>query len=282
MKIRLYIKTHIVTGLKYFGKTTRADINIYRGSGTYWLKHIKKHGYHVVTELYGEYNCQETASLSAIKFSIDNNIVDSNEWANLELEDAKNGRAPKYTLEFITSVVMNYINKKDIENDYPGILHCMKSNYGVFDEMTKHMIHSTIKWTKEHIIHVASKYSSKSEFVNQCPGGADAARKLNLWDEVTSHMKCVKKRKYTKEEILEDAKKYNNKTDYVKKSKTAYVARTNGFWEEATNHMSNPAKQIDNIPAEDVLHKLSLCKNKSELFRKYNIYYRRGKQLKII
>lgn len=282
MKIRLYIKTHIVTGLKYFGKTTRADINSYRGSGTYWLNHIKKHGYHVITELYGEYNCQETASLSAIKFSIDNNIVDSNEWANLELEDAKNGRAPKYTLEFITSVVMNYTNKKDIESDYPGILHCMKSNYGVFDEMTKHMVHSTVKWTKEHIIHVASKYSSKSVFVNQCPGGTDAARKLNLWDEVTSHMKCVKKRKYTKEEILEDAKRYNNKTDYVKKSKTAYVARTNGFWEEATNHMNNPAKLIDNITAEEVLHKLSLCKNKTELSRNYNIYYRRGKQLKII
>ena len=83
------------------------------------MKHIKKHGYHVITELYGEYNCQETASLSAIKFSIDNNIVDSNEWANLELEDAKNGRVPKYTLEFITSVVMNYTNKKDIESDHP-------------------------------------------------------------------------------------------------------------------------------------------------------------------
>ena len=39
----LYIKEHNVTGLKYFGKTTRDPLK-YKGSGTHWTRHISKHG----------------------------------------------------------------------------------------------------------------------------------------------------------------------------------------------------------------------------------------------
>ena len=49
--IYLYIKTHNKTGLKYLGKTTKKDQHKYKGSGKYWLKHIRKHGYDVTTEI---------------------------------------------------------------------------------------------------------------------------------------------------------------------------------------------------------------------------------------
>ena len=35
----LYVKTHNVTGLKYFGKTTRNPLTT-NGSGVYWKSHI--------------------------------------------------------------------------------------------------------------------------------------------------------------------------------------------------------------------------------------------------
>lgn len=38
----LYKKTHNITGLKYLGQTTKNPYK-YRGSGTYWKRHIKIH-----------------------------------------------------------------------------------------------------------------------------------------------------------------------------------------------------------------------------------------------
>jgi hypothetical protein len=91
MSIYLYIKTHQTTSLKYFGKTTR-DPYTYKGSGTYWKSHLKKHGNNVDTELLGFFNEEEVESV-ALKFSKDNNIVESKEWANLIEENGLDGGA---------------------------------------------------------------------------------------------------------------------------------------------------------------------------------------------
>jgi hypothetical protein len=91
--IYLYIKTHNVTGLKYFGKTTNADYEAYKGSGTRWQNHIKKHGYDVTTELYRAFedDDKEACLEAALAFSIENNIVESDNWANLKLETLDGG-----------------------------------------------------------------------------------------------------------------------------------------------------------------------------------------------
>ena len=93
----LYIKTHNITGLKYFGQTSSVCVEKYRGSGTYWSNHIKKHGYDVTTEIFMQFNekCSEMTDV-AIKFSEDNDIVNSDEWANLKVEDGLDGN-PKGT-----------------------------------------------------------------------------------------------------------------------------------------------------------------------------------------
>ena len=44
-KTFIYIKIHNKTGLKYFGKTIKSDIKKYKGSGKYWVRHLKKHKY---------------------------------------------------------------------------------------------------------------------------------------------------------------------------------------------------------------------------------------------
>lgn len=91
MIIYLYIKTHNKTGLKYFGKTISTNPEKYHGSGTYWKRHIEKHGYDVTTEIFGEYKDEESAKDAAIQFSIENSIVESNAWANLKLETLDGG-----------------------------------------------------------------------------------------------------------------------------------------------------------------------------------------------
>lgn len=93
MTIYLYVKWHSVTGLKYFGYTQNNPLTTkYYGSGIYWTSHIEKHGRKYVQDIcFWIFEDQESASNFALDFSKRHNIVESNEWANLVIEDAKPG-----------------------------------------------------------------------------------------------------------------------------------------------------------------------------------------------
>lgn len=87
----LYIKQHSVTGLKYFGKTTKNPYK-YSGSGTYWKTHINKHGKEFVKTIWVSGLYYDTSIVEhALHFSIENNIIESNNWANLMLENGLDG-----------------------------------------------------------------------------------------------------------------------------------------------------------------------------------------------
>lgn len=87
----LYVKQHTITKLFYFGKTIRNPFN-YIGSGSRWLKHINKNGKEYVrTIIVFSYNTLEEAKDFALKFSIENNIVEDNQWANYKTEDCETG-----------------------------------------------------------------------------------------------------------------------------------------------------------------------------------------------
>jgi hypothetical protein len=92
--VYLYVKTHNKTGLKYFGKTTRKDFEKYLGSGKYWRRHLQVHGKDFATELIASFDSEQECCEFAIKFSIDNDIVSSEEWANLKEENGLDG-SPK-------------------------------------------------------------------------------------------------------------------------------------------------------------------------------------------
>ena len=99
----LYIKTHNITGLKYFGKTTN-DPYRYYGSGKHWTAHLKKHGYNISTEVIGYYTNKDECCRIAELFSSTNNIVESKDWANLIAENGLDGgwtgyRSYKHTPE---------------------------------------------------------------------------------------------------------------------------------------------------------------------------------------
>jgi len=92
MAIHLYVKKCTHCELRYFGKTMGSDPISYTGSGIYWKDHLKKHNSKQETlELFSFYD-EEEARDFAIKFSEDNNIVESKEWANLIVENISGGR----------------------------------------------------------------------------------------------------------------------------------------------------------------------------------------------
>lgn len=87
----LYVKTHLTTGLKYFGKTTKSNPHNYTGSGDYWLKHLNVHGKYFSTDIIGFFDDKEECVKAAIDFSIKHNIVESKEWANFKIENGIDG-----------------------------------------------------------------------------------------------------------------------------------------------------------------------------------------------
>lgn len=88
----LYIKTHNVTGLKYLGQTLSTDPHKYKGSGSYWNQHIKKHGYNCTTEILKECNTTDDLKYWGLYYSDFYNVVNAVDdngkklWANLEPE----------------------------------------------------------------------------------------------------------------------------------------------------------------------------------------------------
>jgi hypothetical protein len=106
----LYIKTHNKTGLKYFGKTTQ-DPFAYKGSGKYWIRHLKVHGNDVSTEVYGVYTNNDECLTAARCFSEENDIVQSADWANLVIESLDGGDTSK-TERYIKSLPKMIEKKK--------------------------------------------------------------------------------------------------------------------------------------------------------------------------
>lgn len=99
MVIYLYVKQHQITGLLYFGKTTRSDPYNYKGSGKYWLNHISKHGRkHVNTINVWAFEDITPATSFAGDFSRAHNIVESTEWANLRYENGLDGAPPGHVV----------------------------------------------------------------------------------------------------------------------------------------------------------------------------------------
>ena len=89
--ITLYIKTHRITGLKYFGKTTCDDPYRYTGGGKVWRRHLMKHGFDYDTEIYLQSEDQDYVTQEALRFSRAYDIVNSPLWANLQEENGIDG-----------------------------------------------------------------------------------------------------------------------------------------------------------------------------------------------
>jgi hypothetical protein len=107
----LYVKTHSVTGLKYLGKTTKQDPHNYPGSGTYWKRHLRLHGYDYTTEILKECTSNEDVRTWGLYYSELWNVAVSDEWANLISESGDGGgdytRTPESIEKMIATKLIN-------------------------------------------------------------------------------------------------------------------------------------------------------------------------------
>ena len=93
----LMVKTHKITGLKYLCQTTKKDPITYPGSGTYWWRHLNKHGRDLDTIILHECSSKEELKRLGLHYSELWNIVESIEWANLKPESGVGGAGYHHT-----------------------------------------------------------------------------------------------------------------------------------------------------------------------------------------
>ena len=97
----LMLKTHIDTGLNYLCYTTKIDPYSYTGSGKRWKNHLKKHGIKIGNYVVGVYDNESDLINAGRRFSEFWNIVESENFANLRVEEGDGGD---------TSTFINYAN----------------------------------------------------------------------------------------------------------------------------------------------------------------------------
>lgn len=93
----LCIKQHSVTGMLYFCKTVKPEKIMlqYKGSGDYWLKHLRNHGpEHVTTLWYCLFTDRDELTQFALMCSEQWDIVSSRQWANCKPENGLDGNLP--------------------------------------------------------------------------------------------------------------------------------------------------------------------------------------------
>jgi hypothetical protein len=88
---RLCIKE--LAGIYYFCKSIKDNIDQYTGSGIIWKKRIKKYGKNNIKTLWISdwYTSAEEIQVVALGFSKENDIVNSDKWANLVPENGIDG-----------------------------------------------------------------------------------------------------------------------------------------------------------------------------------------------
>ena len=168
----LYVKQHGVTGLRYFGKTTR-DPEKYQGSGLYWRKHIKKHGQTVKTVWAEKFDDPADCEEFALLFSDLFDIVADDLWANMKPENGRDGWPagtpnPRSIPQSAETRAQKSAKLKGYNFNNSGINN---PNYGksMSEEtkekmrLTKKLNPTAVPWTEERRAKVAATWAKKKE-----------------------------------------------------------------------------------------------------------------------
>ena len=113
---------------------------------------------------------------------------------------------------------------------------------------------------KEILIEEALKYNTKTEFIKKSNGAYVSAVKLNIIDEICSHMKTQKC--WNVDMLKTTSLKYKTRMEFAKNDSSAYVtAQQLGILDDICSHMSSKLKKcgywkdINNIKNEALKYK---------------------------
>ena len=124
-------------------------------------------------------------------------------------------RPTKWTELAIREEALKYSTRNEFNKKSNGAYYGAR-RLGILEDVTAHMERPTrptrpTKWTELAIREEALKYSTRNEFKKASNGAYTAARRLGIYEEVTSHMVCgakvasYKNRKWTEQVIREEA-----------------------------------------------------------------------------
>jgi hypothetical protein len=140
-------------------------------------------------------------------------------------------------------VSLKYTLLSDFQNNDIGFLNWIRLNYS-FSEFCPHIIIDTefkklikSKWSIEKAHKIALNYEMKEDLVRGCIKVMSWARRNNLVDFITSHMKTPYE-EWTIEKLNNLAKKCSSRYEFEKKYKAAYIhAGRIGVLDDICSHM---------------------------------------------
>ena len=112
-------------------------------------------------------------------------------------------------------------------------------------DLIRRILLEQIKWDYNAIKDEALKYKTRVEFSKNSKSAYNAAKRMGIFDEITSHMPIPKE--WTIDELESEAQKYRTITDFQKNSKGAYLkAYRLGILKDITKHMTtNKAETLN-------------------------------------
>ena len=147
---------------------------------------------------------------------------------------------------------------------------------GILEQVCSHMTSPRISWTPELLYDEAKKYNTRSEFQKNCPGGYESAINKGILDEICSHMKKIVYH-WSVEEIFEISKNYDSIASLRKDYESVYRKATKlGIITELFNYQKKGP--TEKWTYDKLVEVSKLCKNRSELQRKFHGAYNFAKK----
>jgi hypothetical protein len=127
-------------------------------------------------------------------------------------------------------------------------------------------------WDKESCRVEALKYKTLKEFYTECQSAYRSAIKLDILNEITSHLKSNGYTYWNKDMCIEEANKYDRRSIFFKNSQYVFkYAKENGFLEEICSHMDKHkivwTIELCHIEAKKYNTRTEFQKNNSIVYR---------------
>jgi hypothetical protein len=151
-----------------------------------------------------------------------------------------------YKKEEIGKEASKYKTRAEFKSKNHSIYKAAK-RLGILDEVCSHMPihiynkgkdHHNFIWTDEKMQKEALKYSTRDEFAKCNWGAYLRAQRIDMLDEICSHMELQQHKPYTEEELKQIALVYTSRLEFAKGNPSAYTAsRKKIILDEVCSHM---------------------------------------------